>query len=329
MTLSATRVVLVSALTFGLGACSPTETAPRASASKAVGADVPITQVSLTPEILAGPKASYLFEARTEPTGGPAAVYGSYAKGCAAGLVELPETGPTWQAMRLSRNRNWGHPDVIDFVQDLSVQAAALPGWEGLYIGDLSQPRGGPTPKDHQSHQLGMEADIWMLNPQRLDLSVAERESISSKSIMTPDQRGVNSFWSDQHATLLRLAAEDPRVDRIFVTAPAKIALCQSATPADTPWLQKIRPYWGHHYHFHVRLKCPEGSPHCIPQTPTVAELSNGGNGCDSSLNWWVTARLDPPKTPKPAKPAPRRRGARDYVLAELPAQCSAVLAAQ
>ena len=41
---------------------------------------------------------------------------GSYAKGCAAGLVRLPETGPTWQAMRLSRNRHWGHPFLMEYV---------------------------------------------------------------------------------------------------------------------------------------------------------------------------------------------------------------------
>jgi penicillin-insensitive murein DD-endopeptidase len=51
---------------------------------------------------------------------------GSYAKGCAAGLVELPETGPTWQAMRLSRNRNFGHPVMIEYLMDLRPPPAAI-----------------------------------------------------------------------------------------------------------------------------------------------------------------------------------------------------------
>ena len=70
--------------------------------------------------------------------------FGSYAKGCVAGAVALPESGPTWQAMRLSRNRNWGHPDTIEFIKELSAFAATQKGWNGLYVGDISQPRGGP-----------------------------------------------------------------------------------------------------------------------------------------------------------------------------------------
>lgn len=53
---------------------------------------------------------------------------GSYAKGCAAGLVQLPETGPTWQAMRLSRNRNWGQPEMVQFLAELSVAATKWAG---------------------------------------------------------------------------------------------------------------------------------------------------------------------------------------------------------
>ena len=56
---------------------------------------------------------------------------GSYAKGCAAGWCELPETGPTWQAMRLSRNRNFGQPEMIQFLIDLSDTAAAHRLWQG------------------------------------------------------------------------------------------------------------------------------------------------------------------------------------------------------
>jgi len=48
---------------------------------------------------------------------------GTYAKGCVAGAVQLAETGPTWQAMRLSRNRNWGHPEMISYIQRLSQSA--------------------------------------------------------------------------------------------------------------------------------------------------------------------------------------------------------------
>jgi len=274
--------------------------------------------------------ANQLFGAATRGTSAPAEAYGSYARGCADGLVQLPETGPTWQAMRLSRNRNWGHPEMITFLEDLSRQAVGI-GWQGLYVGDISQPRGGPMTSGHASHQMGLDADIWMLPPASLTLSRTERENISSVSVRTEDQRGLTRHWTPQHAALLRAAASDPRVDRVFVAAAVKIEMCRTATPADTPWLQRIRPIAGHNYHFHVRLRCPAGSRHCETQSPTVTELSNGGNGCDDTLTWWVTDYLNPPRRttptePPPDPPAPRRRGAREMIMSDLPRQCSQVL---
>ncbi len=253
---------------------------------------------------------------------------GSYAKGCAAGLVQLPETGPTWQAMRLSRNRNWGQPEMVQFLAELSVAATKV-GWAGLYIGDISQPRGGPMTSGHASHQIGLDADIWMLPPTRLNLTRKERENISSIPVRSADQRSVTKNWTASHHALLRAAASDPRVDRIFVAAAVKIEMCKTAKRRDTAWLQKIRPVAGHDTHFHVRLKCPKGASACQTQTPTVDELSKGGNGCDDTLMWWVTDYLNPPKeTKKPKEPAPRVRGPREYTMADLPKQCAAALAA-
>ena len=270
-------------------------------------------------------KANQLFGAVDLPTADRPMPYGSYAKGCADGLVELPETGPTWQAMRLSRHRNFGQPVMIDYLVDLSRTATQI-GWRGLYIGDISQPRGGPMTSGHASHQIGLDADIWMLPPQRLDLSRAEREEISSIPVRSADQRSVTANWTPSHHALLQAAASDPRVDRIFVAAAVKIEMCRTATRADRKWLQKIRPVAGHDTHFHVRLKCPKGARHCETQTPTVAELSNNGDGCDDTLMWWVSDDYLNPKPDPNAKPAPRERGARDYTLADLPRQCRNVL---
>ncbi len=270
--------------------------------------------------------ANQLFGAKATASAQKPLAIGTYAKGCGAGFAQLPESGPTWQAMRLSRNRNWGHPELVRFVTDLSATARQL-GWAGLYVGDMSQPRGGPMTSGHSSHQIGLDADIWMRPPERLNLSRAERESISSISVRTEDQKRVNGNWTATHHRLLQAAASDPRVDRIFVAAAVKIEMCRTARPSDKAWLQKVRPLYGHDSHFHVRLKCPAGSRLCQTQTPTVAELSNGGDGCDASLTWWVTEYLeqlkDAPKQPK----GPRKRGARDYTMADLPGQCAAVLA--
>ena len=272
-------------------------------------------------------KANQLFGAKRDAAAMSPAAIGSYAKGCAAGLVALPETGPTWQAMRLSRNRNWGHPEAINFIRDLSAFATTQ-GWRGLYIGDISQPRGGPMTSGHSSHQIGLDIDIWMKPATNLSLSRSQRESISSTDVRSADQRSVNGNWTRAHHEILKAAASDPRVDRVFVTPPVKIEMCKTARPSDKSWLQKIRPIYGHNYHFHVRLNCPAGNRSCVTQKPTVAQLSNGGNGCDDSLMWWVTDYLNPPKVQKPATPAPPKRGVRDYTMADLPSQCQAVLAA-
>lgn len=273
--------------------------------------------------------ANKLFGATKAPSQQEAAPIGTYAKGCAAGNVELPESGPTWQAMRLSRNRNYGQPVLVQYLEDLSVKATQI-GWKGLYIGDMGQPRGGPMTSGHASHQIGLDADIWMLPPTSLTLSRAEREKISSIPVRSADQRSVTKNWTPQHAALLQAAASDPRIERIFVAAAVKIAMCKTAKPADKSWLQKIRPIYGHDTHFHVRLKCPAGASQCQTQTPTVSQLSKGGNGCDETLQWWVSeAYLNPPKPKPTAKPVPRKKGARDYTLADLPAQCAAVLSSR
>jgi penicillin-insensitive murein DD-endopeptidase len=274
--------------------------------------------------------ANRLFGAMDAPSSEASMPIGSYARGCAAGMVELPETGPTWQAMRLSRNRNFGQPVMIQFLMDLSQTARDIGYGRGLYIGDISQPRGGPMTSGHASHQIGLDADIWMLPPRSLRLSEAEREEISSIPVRSADQRSVTENWTTVHRELLKQAASDPRVDRIFVAAAVKIEICKTAKARDKKWLQKIRPVAGHDTHFHVRLKCPKGAALCETQTPTVAELSKNGDGCDETLMWWVTDYLDPPKSDgkKPRdEDAPKKKGPREFTMADLPKQCQGVLA--
>ncbi len=271
--------------------------------------------------------ANQLFGAKDAPSAQNPMPVGSYARGCGAGMVELPESGPSWQAMRLSRGRNFGQPVMIEYLRDLSGVAQQI-GWAGLYIGDISQPRGGPMTSGHASHQIGLDADVWMLPPRRLDLSRAEREEISSIPVRSDDQRSVTANWTASHHALMRAAALDDRVDRIFVAAAVKLEMCKTAGKKDKKWLQKIRPVAGHETHFHVRLKCPGGANACETQTPTVSELSKGGNGCDETLTWWVTDYLNPPKTTKKpkAEDGPRKKRPREFTMSDLPTQCAAVL---
>ena len=218
--------------------------------------------------------------------------------------------------MRLSRNRNWGHPIAIGFSQDLSAKAARQSGWNGLYIGDISQPRGGPMLTGHASHQIGLDIDIWMRHADDLALSRKQREEISSISMQRANGAYVNDKWTKQHHKIIKAAASDPRTARIFVFPGAKVQMCKDEK-GDRAWLNKVRPWWGHHYHFHVRLSCPAGATNCKNQAPP-----SPGDGCKDA-ECWVRDILNPPP---PNPNAPKRKPKPPLTLARLPQQCVGVL---
>ncbi|PZQ49900.1 MAG: penicillin-insensitive murein endopeptidase [Rhodovulum sulfidophilum] len=268
---------------------------------------------ALSPPAAQAQTAKQLFAPVTHPSAGPPAPVGQNSKGCLAGGVQMPERGATWVTMRPSRNHHWGTPETLEFIARLSVDATRI-GWPGIYVGDIAQPRGGPV-AGHASHQTGLDVDIWLNRPARLDLTRKEREGLSAINVRTSDQRNVNRNWTPEHAALLRLAAEDPAVERIFITAPAKLAMCAATPPRDRAWLRKIRPWWGHNDHFHVRLNCPAGDRTCVQPAPLPP-----GDGCAEAV-WWVTEALEPPDPAAPKSvPAPPLR------LADLPPRCAEVL---
>ncbi|MGR3460346.1 MAG: penicillin-insensitive murein endopeptidase [Roseovarius sp.] len=266
-----------------------------------------------------GVHAKQLFGAHQRSSEHAPAAYGSYAKGCLAGGAALPESGPTWQAMRLSRNRNWGHPETIDFIQDLSRNAARQPGWNGLYVGDISQPRGGPMLSGHRSHQVGLDADIWLRPADDLALGRAARENISSISMRRANGAYTNGNWTRAHHEIVKAAAKDPRTARIFIFPGAKVQMCKDET-GDRAWLRKVRPWWGHHYHFHVRLNCPENARGCVEQAAPPP-----GDGCAEAEEWVRNILNPPPPDPNAPKPKPRR----ELTMTDLPRQCVAVLQGQ
>ena len=131
--------------------------------------------------------AKELFGRKTAPANLQTRTIGFYSKGCLAGAMALPINGATWQVMRLSRNRNWGHPNLVQFLERLAAQAPKT-GWHGLLVGDMSQPRGGPMLTGHASHQVGLDADIWLSSMPPRELSRVEREEMSSTMVVAGDQ---------------------------------------------------------------------------------------------------------------------------------------------
>ena len=169
---------------------------------------------------------------------------GSYAKGCMAGGMALPVDGPAWQVMRLSRNRNWANPQMISLIERLAAEAKENDGWNGLLVGDLAQPRGGPMLSGHASHQVGLDADVWLTPMPNRTLTRREREDMSARLVVKDRKSMDYSVWTEAHARLIRRAASYPEVARIFVHPPIKAELCTWAT-GDRAWLAKVRPYLG------------------------------------------------------------------------------------
>jgi penicillin-insensitive murein endopeptidase len=256
-----------------------------------------------------------LFGAKKLPSIGHAAAIGYYPAGCLTGGVELPKDGPNWQVMRLSRNRNWGHPSLIRFVESFAARAAKATGWHGILVGDLAQPRGGPTRTGHKSHQTGLDVDIWFLPMPDHKLTRQQREDLSANNLVASDWKHINpKVWTPQHIAFIRTAALSPGVERVLVNAAIKKELCRAVGPK-TDWLRKVRPWYGHHDHIHVRLACPADSPHCRHQPPVPED-----EGCGKALDFWFSDKVLKPVTKfKPKKP---------MTLADLPAACKTVLAA-
>ena len=247
------------------------------------------------------------------PTSGPAASIGEDANGCLAGAKPLPVDGPGYAVVRLSRNRFFGHPDLVDFIERLGQRArtAELPTF---YVGDMAQPRGGPLPFGHASHQTGLDVDIWFTSDTKPHPDSAERETPELPSMLLPDSSGIDpTRFGIRQVKLLELAATDERVDRIFVSPVIKLSLCRThvyslATGHGPEWLRRLRPWWGHDDHFHIRLACPAGSPQCASLKPVPA-----GDGCDNDLAAWAHDLTPPPPNGQAIKPTP-------------PAACEAVL---
>lgn len=266
--------------------------------------------------------AKKLFGAAKLPTNLAARAIGGYAKGCLSGAKALPVTGPTWQAMRTSRNRNWAHPALVSLIEKLASEAKQYDGWNGLLVGDMSQPRGGPMLTGHASHQIGLDADVWFTPMPDHVLTDTERENLAPIE-MVKDRSTLNTAaWTESRAKLIKRAASYPEVARIFVNPPIKQELCKWAK-GDRSWLAKVRPYYNHTYHFHVRMKCPAGFAGCKNQAPAAPK---DGTGCGEELAYWMgpipwTPKKRDPKA-KPVKPAPA------LTLAGLPPECRAVVTA-
>ncbi len=304
-------------LAFGPAAIAETEAKGETKAAEA-SANGSSTQASA-----AEPDARKLFAEMKLPSEGTARSIGTATCGCISGAKQLPLDGAHWQVMRVSRNRYWGHPSMIEYVAKLSERAAKL-GWTGVLVGDLNMPRGGPMPSGHASHQRGTDVDLWLTAAPDHKLSAEARETMEAGSVLKADSAELDlSIWTNSHANFVRTAAQDDNVARIFVTPAIKkfFCNCKAANGADTVWLRRLRPWEGHDDHIHVRLKCPPGEP-CVEQEPPPE-----GDGCGDELSDWMRkTEKDPPFK---SKPSPDTDEYKPYPLSKMPQECIDLLKAK
>jgi penicillin-insensitive murein endopeptidase len=237
---------------------------------------------------------------------------GGPSNGCIDGAESLPASGVGFVSIRRHRNRHYGHPQTIRLIRDLGKAMERRNG-RLIMVGDLAQPRGGRMSSSHVSHQNGLDADIWLTladSPAQAVRSTPEERD--PPSMLTRNKLALNERFGPDQLFLLRTAAQDPAVDRILVNPGIKRALCRQENGAK--WLRKLRPWWGHDAHMHVRLKCPADSPDCRPQAPVPM-----GSGCGSDLAWWFSLEARSPNKSASSTPKPRPRP---------PAQCQRLLTA-
>jgi len=241
------------------------------------------------------------------PVSGAPQSIGGFANGCIVGAQALPLDAPAYQVMRQDQRRYYGHPDLIAFIERLSTRTRQLHLGQVL-IGDMGMAAGGRFSSGHASHQTGLDVDIWLQLP-KTRWSAQQLLKPQPLDLVAPDDKQVIArHWQPQIDSLIKLAAKDSDVTRIFVNPAIKKQLCADAG-SDREWLHKVRPWFAHRAHMHVRLRCPAGSLECEDQAPPPP-----GDGCGAELESWFLPKK-PGSTP-PVKKAPP----------PLPPSCQALL---
>jgi len=235
--------------------------------------------------------------------------FGFYSHGCLSGGVEVPVSGAFWEVVNASRHRNFAHPDTIAFLEKVGAWTFVH---GKLLLGDIAQPTGGPTSFGHASHQQGLDIDVrfgfapGVLSPEAREAYPMTAVAMHYMEVKDDAFRLVNEITPDWHPVyggLIRFSAQYPKVDRIFVSPPIKKELCSQFRVANgrggftyPDWLRKVRPYYEHNAHFHVRLLCPVDSPGCEPQKPNAPDVTDSTQvGCEGAeFAWWFES--DPAK---------------------------------
>src|SRR5215469_9170688 len=204
--------------------------------------------------------AQVLFGRESMPATGPPQAIGSYVRGCLSGAIALPADGPNWQVMRPSRNRAWGHPVLIAFLERLARKLPGEAGWPGLLVGDIARSRAGPMLTGHGSHQIGLDVDIWLTPMPNRRLSLAERDGISATDVVAGDGMDIDPTAWTPDADAYRRPVEG---GEIRSRVPNHQSRQRRSYRERTPRRPRRRRSRGCHLAqgFQVRRLVPDGTP--------------------------------------------------------------------
>ena len=187
-------------------------------------------------------------------------------RGCIAGAVPLPADGPGWQVMRPSRNRAWGHPTSSTSSsawprgQSLTAGRASWSAtWASRAAADAHRPRLAP---DRARRRRLAHADARPHAHARRARGTCLRPSPCRTGVW----RSTRRFGRGQAALWSVVRRCSPRSSRPSSTRPSR-GRCRGSG-RDRGWLAKVRPWYGHDDHMHVRLRCPADEPLCRDQDP-------------------------------------------------------------
>ncbi len=214
------------------------------------------------------------------PIEGKAETFGEYSLGCLKGAQTFVGNELGIKISQKKRGRYWGHPNLIKTISDAGEFFYKMN--KSLIIGDLSMSRGGPMIKGHNSHQNGLDVDVWFkVLDRNEEFNFLESESAEMEPILKIE---------DDQLKMIKFFANHEEVERIFINFDFKKKLCDDNSLNKLTRLtkeehHKLRPWWGHDDHIHVRIKCPKDDSKCQSQNP-IPE----GDGCnEKDLQWWYS----------------------------------------
>lgn len=190
---------------------------------------------------------------------------GTYWQGTLKNAVNLHDFSNPYIESLSPKAHQYAAEPLLEALQRMATWVNERWG-KKLQVGDLSKRDGGKLAR-HETHQLGLDADIayLSLNP-KTDGHRSKAEHNKFRETFIVNGKISAEFDAEKNYELIRHAIQTYPVDRVFVACKVKEELLKVAErfPLERDALfAKITAYPHHNDHFHVRLLCPDTNFKC------------------------------------------------------------------